>query len=124
MPQTFWNTKCSFSHEAECSVIMEDFQRRITFFETANVYDNHDNEIMVGKALKQLPREKIQLATKFGVTMSKEAQFIVKDTLEYVRQWEIGIGIVTYGPLGHGFLGGKAVMESLHNESMLVFDYK
>ncbi|KAK7818549.1 putative aldo-keto reductase 1, partial [Quercus suber] len=76
------------SHEAGCSVIMEDFQRRITFFDSANVYgDNHDNEIMVGKALKQLPREKIQLATKFGVTMSKEAQFIVKDTLEFVRQW-------------------------------------
>ena len=52
MPQTFWNTKCSFSHEAGCSIIMEDFQRCITFFETANVYgDNHDNEIMVGKVL-------------------------------------------------------------------------
>ncbi|KAK7827907.1 putative aldo-keto reductase 1 [Quercus suber] len=146
------------------------FSKAITFFDTANVYgDNHDNEIMVGKALKQLPREKIQLATKFGVAMSKEAQLLsriplsmygngvklvfkyldvdyidlyyqhrvdtsmpIKDTMSY-SLWtrdieedeiiplcrEIGIGIVAYGPLGHGFFGGKAVMESLHNESML-----
>nr|POE74139.1 putative aldo-keto reductase 1 [Quercus suber] len=97
------------------------FSKAITFFDTANVYgDNHDNEIMVGKALKQLPREKIQLATKFGVAMSKEAQLLSRIPLSM----EIGIGIVAYGPLGHGFFGGKAVMESLHNESMLVFDYK
>ncbi|KAL4642266.1 hypothetical protein ACB092_02G002900 [Castanea dentata] len=32
---------------------------------------------------------------------------------------ELGIGIVAYSPLGHGFFGGKAVMESLPNESML-----
>ena len=32
--------------------MMEDFQTRIIFFDTANVYgDNHDNEIMVGKVL-------------------------------------------------------------------------
>ena len=33
---------------------------------------------------------------------------------------ELGIGIVAYGPLGHGFFGGKAVAESLPNESLLV----
>ncbi|XP_075653892.1 perakine reductase-like [Castanea sativa] len=32
---------------------------------------------------------------------------------------ELGIGIVAYSPLGHGFFGGKAVVESLPNESML-----
>ncbi|GMY27313.1 perakine reductase-like [Fagus crenata] len=196
------------SHEAGCSVIKEAFQRGITFFDTANCYgDNHDNEIMVGKALKQLPREKIQLATKFGIFSSGKDQFGVKGTPEYVRQcceaslkyldvdyidlyyqhrvdtsvpieytmeelkklveegkikyiglseasvdtirrahavhpitalqmeyslWtrdiedeiiplcrELGIGIVAYSPLGHGFFGGKAVVESLPNESFL-----
>jgi aryl-alcohol dehydrogenase-like predicted oxidoreductase len=37
---------------------------------------------------------------------------------------ELGIGIVAYSPLGHGFFGGKAVMESLPNESYLVCEYK
>ena len=37
---------------------------------------------------------------------------------------ELGIGIVAYGPLGHGFFGGKAVVESLPSESLMVCDYK
>lgn len=40
------------------------------------------------QALKQLPREKVQLATKFGVTVSGPdgLDFGVKGTPEYVRQ--------------------------------------
>ncbi|KAL5542040.1 hypothetical protein UlMin_009750 [Ulmus minor] len=196
------------SHEAGCSIIKEVFKRGITFFDTSDVYgDNHDNEIMIGKALKQLPREKIQLATKFGATKSEEFQFAVKGTPEYVREcceaslkrldveyidlyyqhrvdtsvpiedtmgelkklveegkikyiglsepsadtirrahavhpitalqmeyslWtrdiedeiiplcrELGIGMVAYSPLGHGFFGGKAVVENLPDGSIM-----
>ncbi|KAM6545505.1 hypothetical protein CsatB_026241 [Cannabis sativa] len=196
-------------HEAGCNIIKEAYNRGITFFDTADIYgDKHHNEIMIGKALKQLPREKIQLATKFGIIVSENFQFGVKGTPEYVREcceaslkrlevdyidlyyqhrvdtsvpiedtmgelkklveegkikyiglseasvdtirrahrihpitalqmeyslWsreiedeiiplcrELGIGIVAYSPLGHGFFGGKAVVESLPNESLLV----
>lgn len=199
------------SHEAGFSVIKEAFDRGVTFFDTSDFYGhNHDNEIMVGKALKQLPREKIQLATKFGVFRlqgDKAGQFGVRGTPEYVREcceaslkrldvdcidlyyahridvkvpiedtmeelkklfdegkikyiglseasvdtirrahavhpitavqmeyslWsrdiedeiiplcrELGIGIVAYSPLGRGFFGGKAVLESLPAESIL-----
>ncbi|GKV19672.1 hypothetical protein SLEP1_g29898 [Rubroshorea leprosula] len=196
------------SHEAGCSIIKEAFTKGITFFDTADIYGkNHDNEIMIGKALKQLPREKIQVASKFGITISEEGQYGVKGTPEYVREccegslkrlgvdyidlyyqhrvditvpiedtmgelkklveegkikyiglsepspatirrahavhpitalqmeyslWtrdiedeiiplcrELGIGIVAYSPLGRGFFGGKAVVESLPNESIL-----
>ncbi|XP_015888116.3 perakine reductase [Ziziphus jujuba] len=196
------------SHEAGCSVIKEAYKRGITFFDTSDAYgQKHDNEIMVGKALKQLPREKIQLATKFGFTISEDGEFGVRGTPEYVRKcceaslkrldveyidlyyqhrvdtsvpiedtmgelkklveegkimyiglsepspdtirrahavhpitalqmeyslWtreieddiiplcrELGIGIVAYSPLGIGFFGGKAVVESLPNESVL-----
>ncbi|XAR49053.1 Perakine reductase [Bertholletia excelsa] len=41
---------------------------------------------MVGKVLKQLPRSKVQLATKFGITVSEDGVFGVKGTPEYVRQ--------------------------------------
>lgn len=37
---------------------------------------------------------------------------------------ELGIGIVTYSPLGVGFFAGKAVVESLPSESILVWDCK
>ncbi|KAF8038008.1 hypothetical protein BT93_B0761 [Corymbia citriodora subsp. variegata] len=161
---------------------------------------------MIGKALKELPREQIQLATKFGFAM-EGGQVAIRGTPEYVRKccegslkrlgvdyidlyyqhrvdttvpiedtvgelkklveegkikyiglsepsidtikrayaihpitavqmeyslWsreiedelipfcrELGIGIVAYSPLGHGFFGGKATVESLPAESLL-----
>ncbi|GFS37196.1 NAD(P)-linked oxidoreductase superfamily protein [Actinidia rufa] len=197
------------SHEAGCSVLKEAFQKGITFFDTADIYgQNHHNEIMVGKALKQLPREQVQLASKFGIFIPDWNQMEVKGTPAYVRQcceaslkrlgvdyidlyyqhrvdvsvpiedtmgelkklveegkikyiglseasvdtirrahavhpitavqmeyslWtreieddiiplcrELGIGVVAYSPLGHGFFGGKAVVENLYAESVLV----
>ncbi|KAM7488364.1 hypothetical protein LguiB_025848 [Lonicera macranthoides] len=199
------------SHEAGCTILKEAFLKGITLFDTADIYgDNNDNEIMIGKALKHLPREQVQLATKFGITLTEPGQIGVKGTPEYVRKcceaslnrlevdyvdlyyqhrvdatvpiedtmeelkklveegkikyiglseasvdtirranavhpitavqmeyslWtreieedvvplcrELGIGIVAYSPLGHGFFGGKAVVESLPKESVLVCD--
>ncbi|XP_007034871.2 PREDICTED: perakine reductase isoform X2 [Theobroma cacao] len=196
------------SHEEGCSVIKEAFSKGITFFDTSDLYgDDHHNEIMVGKALKQLPRDKVQLATKFGIIRFEGFSFGVKGTPEYVRKcceaslkrlgvdyidlyyqhrvdtsvpiedtmgelkklveegkikyiglsepsvdtirrahavhpitalemeyslWtreieediiplcrELGIGIVAYSPLGRGFFGGKATVESLPTESLL-----
>ncbi|XAR49052.1 Perakine reductase [Bertholletia excelsa] len=195
------------THEAGCAIIVEAFNKGITFFDTSDLYGkNHDNEIMVGKALKQLPRAKVQLATKFGITVLDEG-FGVKGTPDYVKQcceaslerlgldyidlyyqhrvdvsvpiedtmgelkklveegkikyiglseanadtirrahavhpitcvqmeyslWcrdiedeiiplcrQLGIGIVAYSPLGRGFFGGKAIVESLPKSSLL-----
>ncbi|KAF5186939.1 Voltage-gated potassium channel subunit beta-1, partial [Thalictrum thalictroides] len=74
------------SHEAGCSVIIDAFNKGITLFDTSDAYgSNHDNEIMVGKALKQLPRENVQLATKFGITLLG-GELGVKGTPAYVRE--------------------------------------
>ncbi|KDP23655.1 hypothetical protein JCGZ_23488 [Jatropha curcas] len=195
--------------EAGISIIKEAFERGITFFDTADVYGPHTNEVLVGKALKQLPREKIQLASKFGVVLqnSDYRGASVKGNPEYVRacceaslkrldveyidlyyqhridtsvsieetmgelkklveegkikyiglseaspdtikrahavhpitavqmEWslwtrdieeeiiplcrELGIGVVPYSPLGRGFFGGRAVVESLPSETRL-----
>ncbi|MED6194617.1 hypothetical protein PIB30_116834 [Stylosanthes scabra] len=68
MWRTIWNLQCPLSHEEGCLVIKQVFNKGVTFFDTSDLYgDNHDNEIMIGKALKELPREKVQLVTKFGV---------------------------------------------------------
>lgn len=197
------------SHEVGCSLIKEAFTKGITFFDTADAYgQNHENEILIGKALKQLPREEVQLATKFGLS-GTGFDLCVKGSPDYVRQcceaslkrldvdyidlyfqhrvdvsvpiedtmgelkklveegkikyiglseasvdtikrahavhpitavqmeyslWtrdieddiiplcrNLGIGIVAYSPLGHGFFGGKAVVESLPSESVLPY---
>ncbi|XP_038716378.1 perakine reductase-like isoform X3 [Tripterygium wilfordii] len=72
--------------EIGISVIKHAFDRGITFFDTSDVYGaNHANEILLGKALKQFPREEIQLATKFGIIRLESGDMGVKGTPEYVR---------------------------------------
>ncbi|XVF57250.1 hypothetical protein PTKIN_Ptkin06aG0189800 [Pterospermum kingtungense] len=191
------------------SIIKHAFDKGITFFDTSDIYGPQTNEILVGKALKQLPREKVQLATKFGIVKTDPATGvrIVNGTPEYVRasveaslkrldvdyidlyyqhrvdtktpiedtmgelkklveegkiryiglseaspdtirrahavhpitavqmEWslwtrdieeeivplcrKLGIGIVPYSPLGRGFFGGRAVVESVPANSYL-----
>ncbi|KAL7220350.1 hypothetical protein ACSBR2_013265 [Camellia fascicularis] len=75
------------SHEAGCSILKEAFHKGITFFDTADVCgQKHDNEIMIGKALKQLPREQVQLATKCGIISVDWTHVEVKGTPDYVQQ--------------------------------------
>eukprot|EP00257_Ricinus_communis_P001713 XP_002512217.2 probable aldo-keto reductase 1 [Ricinus communis] len=195
--------------EVGISIIQEAFKRGITFLDTADVYGPHTNEVLVGKALKQLPREKIQLATKFGIVINKSdfGSASIDGRPEYVRacceaslkrldveyidlyyqhridtsvpieetmgelkklveegkikyiglseaspdtirrahaihpitavqmEWslwtrdieeeiiplcrELGIAVVAYSPLGRGFFGGRAVVESLPSETKL-----
>ncbi|XP_047947574.1 perakine reductase-like [Salvia hispanica] len=198
-------------HEAGGEILKQAFNRGITFFDTADVYGKQGhNEIMIGKALKDLPRHRVQIATKFGLSMTPDlSQVVVQGHPAYVRQcieaslrrldvdyidlyyqhrvdqsvpieetvgemkklveegkiryiglseasadtirrahavhpitavqmeyslWtrdieedviplcrQLGIGIVAYSPLGHGFFGGKGMVESLPSQSILMF---
>ncbi|TYG47008.1 hypothetical protein ES288_D11G303400v1 [Gossypium darwinii] len=158
--------------EIGISIIKHAFHRGITFFDTSDFYGPKTNEILIGKALKQLPREKVQLATKFGIENMDSTGFIVNGTPQYVRtcieaslkrldmselkklveegkikyiglseaspetikrahavhpitalqmEWELGIGIVPYSPLGGGFFAGRGVMETVPANSMLTY---
>ncbi|KAM0045000.1 putative perakine reductase [Helianthus debilis subsp. tardiflorus] len=55
----------------------------VTFLDTSDVYGPHTNEILVGKALKGV-REKVQIATKFGIQRMDEKREARGDP-EYVR---------------------------------------
>ncbi|KDO45061.1 hypothetical protein CISIN_1g0192001mg [Citrus sinensis] len=195
------------SEEDGITMIKHAFSKGITFFDTADVYGQNANEVLLGKALKQLPREKILVATKFGIAGIGDTDIIVKGAPDYVRscceaslkrldvdyidlyyqhrvdksvaieetigemkklveegkikyiglseaspdtirrahavhpiaavqmEWslwtrdieediiplcrELGIGIVPFSPLGRGFFGGKAVVESVPADSFL-----
>lgn len=72
------------SDEEGIAIIKDAFNKGITFFDTSDVYGATANEVLVGKALKQLPREQVQLATKFGI-VSMGATTVVNGTPEYVR---------------------------------------
>lgn len=72
--------------EVGISIITDAFAKGITFFDTSDIYGPKTNEILVGKALKKLPREEVQLATKFGVVKRRADDVIViNGTPEYVR---------------------------------------
>ncbi|XP_050275025.1 probable aldo-keto reductase 1 [Quercus robur] len=73
------------SEEDGVSIIKYAYSKGITFFDTSDAYGPHSNEILIGKALKQLPREKIQIATKFGIQRSGFPQMQVNGSPEYVR---------------------------------------
>ncbi|CAL5339741.1 unnamed protein product [Camellia sinensis] len=68
------------------AIIKYAFSKGITFIDTSDIYGaDNANEILVGKALKQLPREKIQLATKFGIVKLDRTQVVVNGSVQYVR---------------------------------------
>ncbi|XP_068649698.1 probable aldo-keto reductase 1 [Aristolochia californica] len=195
------------SDDAAIALVKDVFQRGITFFDTVDSYGAGANETLIGKALKQLPREKVQLATKFGLFKYAPGEMVVEGSPDYVRacckaslrrldvdyidlyyphridtsipiedtmgelkklveegkvkyiglseaspetirrahavhpitavqmEWsvwsrdieeaiiplcrELGIGVVTYGPLGQGFFAGKAMVESIPANTFL-----
>ncbi|KAI3937305.1 hypothetical protein MKW98_001876 [Papaver atlanticum] len=47
------------SDDVGISIVKDAFSKGITFFDSADVYGPHTNEVLLGKALKQLPREQI-----------------------------------------------------------------
>jgi aryl-alcohol dehydrogenase-like predicted oxidoreductase len=73
------------SDEVGISIIKHAFDNGITFFDTSDVYGPHTNEILVGKVLKHLPREKVQVATKFGVSRNAAGNLEMCGKPDYVR---------------------------------------
>ncbi|XP_058201570.1 auxin-induced protein PCNT115-like isoform X4 [Rhododendron vialii] len=57
----------------------------VTFLDTSDVYGPHINEILLGKALKGGMREKVQLATKFGIVTFDGKEMEVCGDPAYVR---------------------------------------
>lgn len=74
------------SEEDTVFLFQHAFNRGITFFDTADLYGDFTNEILVGKGLKHLPRDKIQLATKFGAVIKDNSIVEIVGTAEYVRK--------------------------------------
>ncbi|KAK1371060.1 putative aldo-keto reductase 2 [Heracleum sosnowskyi] len=58
-------------------------QLGITFLDTSDSYGPHTNEILLSKSLKDGVRDKVELATKFGIRM--DSQIRVRGDPEYVR---------------------------------------
>ncbi|XP_047053113.1 probable aldo-keto reductase 1 isoform X2 [Lolium rigidum] len=72
--------------DAGVAVIRHAFEAGVTFFDTADVYGPHTNEVLLGKALRGLPREKVQVATKCGIAGFDASGMCVKGSPEYMGE--------------------------------------
>ncbi|KAK9163661.1 hypothetical protein Syun_004563 [Stephania yunnanensis] len=59
--------------------------RGITFLDTSDVYGPHTNETLLGKALSDGYRDKVELATKFGLSHDESNNWYVHGDPAYVR---------------------------------------
>ncbi|KAL3506567.1 hypothetical protein ACH5RR_031949 [Cinchona calisaya] len=59
--------------------------RGITHLDTSDIYGPHTNELLLGKALKEGMREKVELATKFGVRFAEDWKPEICGDPAYVR---------------------------------------
>ncbi|KAF8780686.1 hypothetical protein HU200_001289 [Digitaria exilis] len=57
----------------------------ITLLDTSDVYGPHTNEVLLGKALQGVVREKVQLATKFGINLGADGSREIRGDPAYVR---------------------------------------
>ncbi|TVU03560.1 hypothetical protein EJB05_50875, partial [Eragrostis curvula] len=57
----------------------------ITLLDTSDVYGPHTNEVLLGKALKGGVRDKVQLATKFGIHLDADGTRDIRGDPAYVR---------------------------------------
>ncbi|GJN37100.1 hypothetical protein PR202_gb26023 [Eleusine coracana subsp. coracana] len=57
----------------------------VTLLDTSDLYGPHTNEILLGKALQGGVREKVQLATKFGIRMDADGTREINGNPAYVR---------------------------------------
>jgi aryl-alcohol dehydrogenase-like predicted oxidoreductase len=53
------------------NLLRQALELGITFFDTGNVYGSGENEAIVGAALRDVPRENVQLSTKFGYVLDE-----------------------------------------------------
>ncbi|KAL8246350.1 hypothetical protein R6Q59_007566 [Mikania micrantha] len=65
------------------SLIHHAINAGVTFLDTSDSYGPKTNEILIGKALKEGMREKVEMATKFGIIYDGEWE--VKGDPAYVR---------------------------------------
>src|SRR3569623_1493403 len=54
------------------NLIRAAYDKGVTFFDSAEAYGPHDNEVLLGEALKPL-RKEVAIATKFGLKEGKPA---------------------------------------------------
>lgn len=67
------------------ALIRRAYEQGVTFFDTAECYGPFANEELVGEALAPV-RDKVVIATKFGIQIDKEGQQLLNSRPEQIRR--------------------------------------
>ncbi|GAB4820417.1 hypothetical protein N2152v2_007463 [Parachlorella kessleri] len=67
------------------AVIQHAIDNGCNFLDTSDVYGPFTNEELVGKAIKKYPREKVVIATKFGIVVEAGAKLGLNGSKEHCR---------------------------------------
>ena len=70
---------------AMIALIRQAVDRGVTFFDTAEIYGPYVNEELVGEALAPV-RDRVVIATKFGIRLDETGQQVVDGRPERIRQ--------------------------------------
>jgi len=71
--------------EESIHLLRTAYEHGVNFFDTSDIYGPHTNEVLIGKAFKDIPRENLVIATKFGIRR-KDGVMSTCGTPEYVRE--------------------------------------
>ncbi|CAN1830041.1 Probable aldo-keto reductase 2 [Linum perenne] len=67
------------------ALIHHAINKGVTFLDTSDIYGPHTNEVLLGKALKGGVRDKVELATKFGIASYEDDKMGARGDPAYVR---------------------------------------
>ncbi|BBN12056.1 pyridoxine 4-dehydrogenase [Marchantia polymorpha subsp. ruderalis] len=76
----------SLGEDDAVALIQHAFHNGVTFFDTSDAYGPLTSEILLGKAIKDLPRDKVQIATKYGYVIEAGRMVGVRADPEYIRE--------------------------------------
>lgn len=71
--------------EDRIALIHKAFDSGVTLLSTADLYGPYDNHVLIGKAIKNYPREKVLIASKFGA-MKTEGKYVMDSSPDNVRK--------------------------------------
>ncbi|CAN1249661.1 Probable aldo-keto reductase 2 [Linum perenne] len=68
------------------ALIHHAINKGVTFLDTSDIYGPHTNEVLLGKALKGGVRDKVELATKFGIASYEDDKMGARGDPAYVGE--------------------------------------
>lgn len=72
--------------EDRIAVIRKALSSGVTLLNTADLYGPYDNHVLIGKAIKDIPRDQVVIASKWGVMKDEQGKYTQDNSAAYARK--------------------------------------